>query len=354
MEGILIKVSVIIPVYKVEKYLRQCVDSVLHQTYKNLEVILVDDGSPDQCPQICNEYALSDNRVCVIHQPNGGLSEARKSGIHLATSDYLMIVDGDDWLENTAIEQCVKAVCDHDHVDCVIFSYVREYPQRSLIAHVLDESAYFGREEAEDRIHRRLFGLVDDEFRHPERLEGIGSCCMKLYRADIARKGRFFDTKEVGSSEDTLFNIFALYDCQNVVYIDEPLYHYRKAGNSITSTFRPTLIHQWNRLFDIMEESLSSMKVSERYRQALDGRIALSILGIGTNEMGNRESSFFQKVKLIRKYISSERYQHAVRSIRLKPMPLPWKALIGFTKCRAALLVSLELLMIEKVKKSQS
>ena len=92
-------VSVIVPVYNVERYLRHCVNSILIQTYHNLEVILVDDGSPDNCPKICDEYAKADARVKVIHKNNGGLSDARNIGMQAASGDYLMFVDSDDWLE---------------------------------------------------------------------------------------------------------------------------------------------------------------------------------------------------------------------------------------------------------------
>ena len=103
------KISVIIPVYRVEPYLRQCVDSVLGQTYRDLEVILVDDGSPDHCPQICDEYAARDARVRVIHKENGGLSSARNCGVAAATGEYGLFLDSDDyWNDSTAVEQLVK------------------------------------------------------------------------------------------------------------------------------------------------------------------------------------------------------------------------------------------------------
>ena len=92
-------ISVIVPVYKVEQYLPQCVESILNQTYRNLELILVDDGSPDGCGKICDAYAEKDSRVRVIHKKNGGLSDARNAGLNAASGDYLSFIDGDDWIE---------------------------------------------------------------------------------------------------------------------------------------------------------------------------------------------------------------------------------------------------------------
>lgn len=106
-----LKVSVIIPIYKVEKYINQCIDSVLNQTYKNIEVILVDDGSPDNCPDICDNYAKEDNRVKVIHKENGGLSSARNAGIQEATGEYAIFIDSDDyWKEENGLQKLVERI----------------------------------------------------------------------------------------------------------------------------------------------------------------------------------------------------------------------------------------------------
>lgn len=99
------KVSIIVAVYNVEKYIRRCVDSLLCQTYKNIEIILVDDGSPDECGHICDEYAAKDNRVIVVHKPNGGVSTARQAGLDAATGDYIIHADPDDWADSDMISQ---------------------------------------------------------------------------------------------------------------------------------------------------------------------------------------------------------------------------------------------------------
>ncbi len=98
-------ISVIVPIYKVEKYLCKCVDSLINQTYKNLEIILVDDGSPDNCPQICDDYSKKDGRIKVIHKKNGGLSDARNAGVKIATGEYVSFIDSDDWVETQMLEK---------------------------------------------------------------------------------------------------------------------------------------------------------------------------------------------------------------------------------------------------------
>ena len=105
-----ILVRLVIPVYNVEKYLQRCVDSVCHQSHKNLEIILVDDGSPDACPQICDEYAKRDNRVVVIHQSNRGLYAARNAGIDIANGEWLCFIDSDDYIQDNTIEIMLNAI----------------------------------------------------------------------------------------------------------------------------------------------------------------------------------------------------------------------------------------------------
>ena len=107
------KLSVIVPIYNVEQYLKKCLNSIVNQTYKDLEIILVDDGSPDGCPQLCDEYASLDNRIKVIHKKNGGLSSARNAGLDIATGDYVTFVDSDDYLETDIYEKVINIFEDH-------------------------------------------------------------------------------------------------------------------------------------------------------------------------------------------------------------------------------------------------
>ena len=115
-------VSIIVPIYKVEPYLCRCLDSIVNQTYTNLEIILVDDGSPDGCPQICDEYAAKDKRIVVIHKENGGLSDARNAGLDICKGDYISFVDSDDWVDEKYIEQLIKPNSKNQY-DIVIADY---------------------------------------------------------------------------------------------------------------------------------------------------------------------------------------------------------------------------------------
>ena len=108
------RVSVVVPIYKVEKYISRCIESIINQSYKNLEIILVDDGSPDKCGDICEEYALKDSRIKVLHKETGGLSDARNFGMNYVSGEYTLFVDSDDWLELNMIETMIKLVNKYD------------------------------------------------------------------------------------------------------------------------------------------------------------------------------------------------------------------------------------------------
>ena len=150
------KVSVIVPVFRVEAYLPTCVDSILGQTYRNIELILVDDGSDDGCPAMCD--AAADARVRCIHKQNGGQAFARRDGVAVATGDYFLFADSDDWLEPDAIERFVRTA-EVNEADVVCSGYRRVYPNRTFDTVLCtEETVYAG--EAVRTIQRRLIGPV--------------------------------------------------------------------------------------------------------------------------------------------------------------------------------------------------
>lgn len=212
-------VSIIVPVYKAEKYIHQCIDSLLAQTYKNIEVILVDDGSPDHCGKICDEYAAKDCRVKVIHQQNGGVSVARQTGIDHATGEYSIHADPDDWVEQNMIEELVaKAVA--NNADMVICDFYRE--SKSDRIHVCQNPGNDLSASAVLRkiLSQQLHGSCWNKLVNRSRIEGIG-----------------FTPEDLCILEDELYNIRILARKIKVSYLPKALYHYRIDNeNSLCNT----------------------------------------------------------------------------------------------------------------------
>lgn len=345
------KVSIIVPIYNVEKYLEQCLESLKKQTYLNLEILMVDDGSTDSSGRICDEFAKKDKRFVVLHKSNGGVSSARKTGMKNASGAYIMFVDGDDWLDLDTVRKCVSAIEQDNRIGCVLFSYAKEVEGATIPMHVMDESLKLYDKEVEIKIYRRLFGLSKDELSHPERMENIVSCCMKLYRVEYARRGKYFDTKWIGSCEDGLFNIYALQRCKGVVYIDETLYHYRKGTGTLTSTYRPALVKQWSNLFDEMLKAIKRYELGDDYLEALDNRIALSITAIGLNELKNPNHGSIGHIEEIHQYLSRERYQKACKNLEWRQLPVVWQFLMLASKYKISFLVYIIIKMISVIRK---
>ncbi|MBO4707167.1 MAG: glycosyltransferase [Elusimicrobiaceae bacterium] len=208
------KVSIIVPIYGVEKYLHQCVDSILAQTLKEIEIILVDDGSKDKCPQIVDEYSKKDPRVIAVHQPNGGYGRAVNHGIELAKGEYIGIVESDDWIEPNMYEELYnKAI--QTGVDIVKSNFFNTF-----------SSGEFKNTWAKDfNISTFPFNFKDNPiflYFHPS----IWSC---LYKRNLIIKNNIRMQEIPGAGwTDNLFQVKTLFYSQKIVYIDDAFYHYRR------------------------------------------------------------------------------------------------------------------------------
>lgn len=205
------RITVIIPVYNVEKYLVRCLESVIHQTYKNLEIILVDDGSTDTSGMICDRYAVEDARIKVIHQKNGGLSAARNTGIEAATGDYIAFVDSDDFIEITMYEEMEKLAEEHQ-AELVACRYYCVYKD-----HETDDST--GR----ITVYDEPLSMLKQYLKEEETFLIQHAAWNKLYYKDLLKEERF----PVGRwYEDVVFSAKVLSRVQKGVYLDKALYHY--------------------------------------------------------------------------------------------------------------------------------
>ncbi len=212
----MVLISVIVPVYKVEKYLKDCVDSILAQTFTDFELILVDDGSPDNCPQICDEFAEKDERVTVIHQKNKGLSGARNTGIELALkkeSQWITFIDSDDWVEP-------------DYLETLYNTAIQNNLSITACQHSVDDAYYISDGRKEHSC----------EFFSPENFwcSEVGNpviSCAKLYKKTLFESNRFPEGK-IHEDEHTTYKL--LFACKKIAFIKDVLYHYRKTDNSIS------------------------------------------------------------------------------------------------------------------------
>lgn len=328
-------VSVIIPVYNVEKYLPKCLDSVVGQTYANLEIICINDGSPDSSSAILDAYAKKDDRIRIINQKNQGLSGARNTGIQSATGEYTVFLDSDDWLDTDTVEHAV-AVAEKHGCDVVMWGYTREFEGKSIEKKIFDGDRFF--DEAETRnLHRRLAGLTGDELANPENTDALVTAWGKLYRTDIIKANslEFVDTKIIGT-EDLLFNMYYFGFAKSSTFIDKPYNHYRKDNEtSLTRSYKPQLFSQWSELYSRIRGYINEKNLGEDFSRALDNRICLSMIGLGLNELSNKESHSV-RIKNIRNILDSQYYKKAYQNLEPSYFPIHWRVFFFLCKKRCA------------------
>lgn len=212
-------ISVIVPIYKVEKYLRQCLDSIINQSYQNLEIILVDDGSPDNSGMICDEYKKKDDRIVVIHKENGGLSDARNIGLRVMRGDYLMFVDSDDYITRDCISYLYN-LSERFNADLVIGGFEKFEDETNI---VIETSA-----SEKDTIQR----ITNKEAMKNAFINGCAAWA-RLYKSNIHRS-IMFPVGEINEDEAVVLSL--LENCQIVVTSNRVIYKYRYRSQSITST----------------------------------------------------------------------------------------------------------------------
>lgn len=342
-------ISIIIPVYNAEGYLRACLDSVLGQTTGDLEIICIDDGSTDGSPAILARYAAGDGRVRVITQSNGGISAARNRGLDEARGEWLLFVDADDWIDAETCETALNAAAGHN-VDVVFWSYLREFDggKRSPRPLMHGDALFEG--ESLRLLHRKIVGPVDAELGDPTLLHSWGTVWGKLYRREAVVGGtRFTNTQTIGSAEDVLFNVEVFTRVGKAVYIDRPMYHYRKHNVSFTGGYNDKLNERWERLYDMMRGTLDGFGAASDFHTALDNRIALGLIGQGLNECRSGADAA-AKIGSIKKIISTPRYRHAVRSMPLGFFPPHWRLFFHAARNGNAVLLYLLLLVMARVR----
>lgn len=331
------KISIIVPVYNVEKYLKQCLDSLIHQTYRNVEIICVNDGSTDHSLDILKSYAY-DDRIKIVEKTNGGLSDARNAGLKHVTGEYIMFVDSDDWIDVETCEKSIEKMIQND-VDVVMWSYTREYGDKSLKKFIFDKDIYFDEEDTKYKIYRRLFGLYGEELAHPENADAIVTAWGKLYKSDLILKNNieFVDTKKIGT-EDALFNIQAFNYVKKCYYLNYYFNHYRKTNDlSLTSMYKKELFERWKTLFMLMDKHIQSNKLDSSFRKALANRIALSMIGLGLNIVCS-SLSFFKKGKELKLILDDNIMKSSLSSLELKYFQIHWKVYFYCLKKRFVIL----------------
>lgn len=244
--------SIIVPVYKAEPYLRQCVDSILAQTYANFELFLVDDGSPDNCGAICDEYAEKDPRITVIHQSNQGVTAARRAGLARAQADYVYFMDADDYVSDDLLREVEAAAAANGRPDIIMFSYYAfdtNTPSQRRSKPLRLEPGYYDRA----RLEREVFPymLYDRRKRFYTRVLDNGYLWTKVFRRRLLLE-HFISDARIAVHEDVATSYECAYAANSLFSCPLRLYNYRQLGDSAFHRYRNDYLQQLRWAADYM------------------------------------------------------------------------------------------------------
>lgn len=332
-------ISIIIPVYNVEQYLDECMDSVLKQTYSNLEVVLVDDGSKDRSPAMCDAYAKEDVRVQVIHKENGGPMSACIAGVEKAKGEYLAFMDSDDWIDVTMLEELVKETTGNEK-EMICSNYVIEKASGSIKIKQSMKPGVYDRKAIEEELFPCLLGKEERRIH--------GSRCMKLISKGLILENLKFAELNVSMGEDLYLIFLAVLDAKRIVVVEEGYYyHYRFVESSLVHKYKPHMHEEVGKLYAqlqrVMETKVSHKKQKEVFLEELKKEFIFLYFFVLKNEL---RGPWQNCVKRIQRYIKEEKESKALGQVAVEVNGKANKLLYLIWKKPSAIRIAVVRLMI--------
>lgn len=342
-------VSVVVPVYNADIYLVRCLDSLVNQTFKNIQVILVDDGSTDQSGQICDRYVSNNSNFEVIHKKNGGLSSARNEGIKYCKGKYITFLDSDDWFSRNYIEICALEL-EKSNVELLLTPYIREYSKKSIPNFLFsDKKILFNNSDVKTKILVKLFGPGKNDLKSPARVDDLSTAWGKFYIASKCKKIKFVDTKKIGT-EDVWFNINYVYGIKSAEYIGNVFYHYYKENsNSLVRTYNSKLFDRWCVLYNKMYSFIKDNNLDNNYYNHLNNRIICNLIGLSDN-IFNSNLKFLEKYKNEKAILNQKLYVKRFKNFSFSNLTFSWKIFFKLCYKKQALILSLLITVGEHLK----
>ena len=288
------KISVIISIYNVENYLRQCIDSVLSSTYENLEIVLVDDGSSDKCSAICDEYADKDSQIIVIHQENQGSVCARRNGVLHSTGQYISMIDGDDWVSSTLYEELANSLID-DSIDIFFCGYIEENGESSIKKNNSIESGIY---EGNDLKIFKSRSLFDGTFYNPGVFPALWC---KLFRRDFLLDIQYSVPSILKMGDDAAVTFSSVAEAAKVIVCNEIHgYHYRIRNESLSRSLDDIYFDRIHILCDYLHNIFDDHKEKELLDALMYYKLFLFKIGVEIILSGYKKIGVFNVVKKIR------------------------------------------------------
>lgn len=334
------KVSIIVPVYNTSKYLKDCIESIVNQTYDNIEIIIINDGSTDNSLSICGKYKESDERVILKSIPNSGVSTARNVGLDLVTGDYVTFVDSDDWIEEDTIELGIQKITENN-ADIAIWSYYKNYDSKELsLSLVPGKSRNFHNDKEKEILYLKSVYANYNKLSNGEDVS-VGTVMCKMYKSDFLRENQLRFNPKLIRSEDVIFAINAFKLAKKITYFDKSLYHYRINADSFCNSYRfiDDTISPFNLLIDELNAFKEKVDNNSIVEEVINCRIIQIMLWHLKYNYFNKDNklSLLKKRREIIKLIKSDYYNTALNNVSFKHLPKQEKAMVKLFRRRLIL-----------------
>ena len=344
----MIKVSIIIPIYKVdEKFLRKCIESSINQTLKDIEIILVDDGSPDNCGKICDEYAEKDKRIVVIHQENKGLCGARNTGVRQAKGEFITFVDGDDWIESKMCETLYNYSTIYENVDVITSAVIRDYGNKSY------NNTYSKFEDKKLYQNNERKYWQKEILNHNANISGVYA---KLINRELLINNNIFHNESLKQGAEGLeFNLRLFGKTKKIFFTKEYFYHYMYNPDSISASHNEKNHLLVLKCFETMKQEILEMDNKDELLEMFYVRVIYAVIttAISGYFAPNNPESYKVKKQKYKKYLTSPLVQESIKKVNLKNLDLERKIILMLIKLKLFRIINLLAVMRNKQKKSK-
>ena len=334
-------VSVIIPVYNVEEYLEECVNSVVKQSYKDIEIILIDDGATDRSGQICDELSKRDQRIKVYHRKNEGVSATRNYGLDIASGEWIFFVDSDDIIHSRTIEYAMSHVEMDDDICFIGFKEIFDAPEGPEEKYEKVE-AYIKKLKKEDLkdLQFRIFNRDRRAICNKNIIKA--SSPWKIFRKDLISKNNIRFKEDLVNGEDGVFNLYAYRYARHAIAIELPLYYYRQRGDSVTNKYTKNVEKDFSKLHQAYREFILSDNESDEFKDLWDERLiwSLSFCCILKYCHPDNPDGYLIRKKQFLETLDKE-YKREVQRVRLDNFVLQKKIIFGAMKERMFWLIDI-------------
>jgi glycosyltransferase involved in cell wall biosynthesis len=337
--------SIIVPIYKVENYIHQCINSILSQTFKDFELILVDDGSPDQCPYICDDYAQKDNRIKVIHKKNGGLVSARKAGLEIASGKYVGYVDSDDWIEKDMFEVLCNAARIHN-TDIVICDILQSYTNKEIKLNQMIKPGIYDKNKLRNYVYPYM--LYSGEFFKFGLFPAVWN---KIFNRELLEKNQFNVINEIRMGEDAACTYPCLLDATSIYILEKKyLYHYRQNSLSMTKKYDDKFLEGMLTLYSLLKEINNEKNIFDLSEQLRYYLVFLTIGAVDNEFNKSNKKNYRDKLKYVKDMLLNEEINSALHDISLKDIPFNTKVHLWLLRSKQIALLNLLLTGYRKIR----